>query len=133
MRPSPGVFTLFLQLAIWSESTHALNQIFGPLSYGPSPAKPVTSSAHDASSSSDNGPNTTQSTGGRETRPVTKEGTRESEVRTIALVGNGRSLLVSSRGELIDGHDLVGRFNFFRIDGFEDKVGQRTDLWFLNQ
>lgn len=26
-----------------------------------------------------------------------------------------------------------GRFNFFRTKGFEKDVGQRTDLWFLNQ
>jgi len=54
-------------------------------------------------------------------------------VKTVVLVGNGRSLLGKANGAIVDGHDVVGRFNFFRTKGFEKDVGQRTDLWFLNQ
>eukprot|EP00238_Polyblepharides_amylifera_P005851 CAMPEP_0196592042 /NCGR_PEP_ID=MMETSP1081-20130531/71703_1 /TAXON_ID=36882 /ORGANISM="Pyramimonas amylifera, Strain CCMP720" /LENGTH=222 /DNA_ID=CAMNT_0041915611 /DNA_START=232 /DNA_END=900 /DNA_ORIENTATION=- len=49
------------------------------------------------------------------------------------LVGNGRSVLRKRRGALVDSHDLVGRYNFFRTDGHTHDVGARTDLWFLNQ
>jgi len=72
------------------------------------------------------------STRGRSKGPMPGERRPANEVRTIALVGNGRSML-KENGEVIDGHDLVGRFNFFRILGFEKAVGNRTDLWFLNQ
>lgn len=53
----------------------------------------------------------------------------------IALVANGRSVLKRSRetGAVVDGHDLVGRFNFFRTKSFSDRVGSRTDLWFLGE
>jgi hypothetical protein len=30
-------------------------------------------------------------------------------------------------------YTLVCRFNFFVTKGFEDKVGSRTDVWFLGQ
>ena len=61
---------------------------------------------------------------------------------TIALVGNGRGVIKhkdqraaqrSVRGDKIDKHDLVGRFNFFVTAGYEKSCGTRTDLWFLNQ
>ena len=51
----------------------------------------------------------------------------------IALVANGKSTLQHSFGGDIDGHDLVCRFNFFVTKNFEDKVGTRTDVWFLGQ
>lgn len=45
-------------------------------------------------------------------------------------MGNGTSVLDYEYGQLIDSFDIVVRFNDFRIDGFEDHVGERTDCWF---
>lgn len=47
----------------------------------------------------------------------------------IAVVGNGPIL---GRGHEIDSHPTVIRFNNFRIGGFEQEVGSKTDLWCVN-
>eukprot|EP00976_Prorocentrum_cordatum_P079640 1183639-Prorocentrum_minimum.AAC.6 len=51
----------------------------------------------------------------------------------IVLVANGRSVLKSSKGDEVDQHDLVGRFNFFKTLGFEQHVGSKVDLWFVGE
>lgn len=50
----------------------------------------------------------------------------------IALVGNGRSLLGSNLGSIIDSYDVVVRFNNFVTTGYEVDVGARTDWWVRN-
>jgi hypothetical protein len=48
-------------------------------------------------------------------------------------VGSGSSLNESELGKLIDEFDgLVCRFNGFKIEGYENQVGSRTDVWCLN-
>lgn len=47
------------------------------------------------------------------------------------LVGNGRSLLDSPRGAVIDSHDVVVRFNHFKLK--QDYTGERTDVWCINR
>ena len=52
----------------------------------------------------------------------------------IVLVGNGRSLLSRPGfGAVIDRFERVARFNDFRVAGFEDSVGTRTDWWIRNE
>lgn len=48
----------------------------------------------------------------------------------IILVGNGSSVLEKSNGSLIDSFDIVVRFNWYHIKGFEKNVGTKTDYWF---
>jgi SAM-dependent methyltransferase len=47
----------------------------------------------------------------------------------VVLVGNGPSVLGSALGPRIDAHDVVVRFNNFKVSGYEPDVGTRTDLW----
>ena len=47
----------------------------------------------------------------------------------VILVGNGTSVLDYKYGCLIDSFDIVVRFNDFRIKGFEEYVGKKTDCW----
>lgn len=61
---------------------------------------------------------------GRWTRPVVIAPTA-----SVVLVGNGPALLAAEMGEAIDAHDVVVRFNDYRVAGYEDHVGTRTDLW----
>jgi len=51
----------------------------------------------------------------------------------IVLVANGRTVLTSTKGAEVDQHDIVGRFNFFKTDGFEKNVGSKVDLWFIGE
>tara|TARA_R110002020_G_scaffold103752_24_gene243255 strand:- start:917 stop:1438 length:522 start_codon:yes stop_codon:yes gene_type:complete len=46
------------------------------------------------------------------------------------LVGNGTSVLDEAYGDLIDSFDIVVRFNDFKLDGFREHVGQKTNCWF---
>lgn len=48
------------------------------------------------------------------------------------LVGNGPSAIEKKVGGTIDSKDFVVRFNQFEIEGFEQYVGTRTDMWFLH-
>jgi hypothetical protein len=48
---------------------------------------------------------------------------------TVALVGNGPSLLTAHHGPTIDQHEEVVRFNSCRITGYESHTGTRTTLW----
>lgn len=47
---------------------------------------------------------------------------------TVCLVGNGPGVLHCS-GADIDAHDVVIRFNRFRLAGFEQHTGVKTTIW----
>jgi len=47
--------------------------------------------------------------------------------KTIAVVGNARTLV--NKGKEIDSHDVVIRFNDFKITGYEERVGTKTNIW----
>jgi hypothetical protein len=49
--------------------------------------------------------------------------------QSVCLVGNGPSVLRAPLGAQIDAHDVVVRFNWFAIEGFETHVGTKTTLW----
>jgi hypothetical protein len=48
---------------------------------------------------------------------------------TVCLVGNGPAVLRAPYGPQIDAHDIVIRFNWFAISGFEPHVGTKTSIW----
>jgi hypothetical protein len=48
---------------------------------------------------------------------------------SVILVGNGTSVLDSYHGQHIDLFDVVVRFNQFKIIGYEDHVGTKTNIW----
>lgn len=52
--------------------------------------------------------------------------------KSIAVVGSSGILLNKEYGELIDGHDIVVRFNASRVKGYEKYVGSKTDIRFMN-
>jgi len=49
--------------------------------------------------------------------------------KKIILVGNGTCITDKKNGELVESFDTVVRFNNYAIEGFEDYVGKRTDVW----
>ncbi|KAG0483138.1 hypothetical protein HPP92_011222 [Vanilla planifolia] len=51
---------------------------------------------------------------------------------SCAVVGNSGILLGSGHGSRIDGHSLVIRLNNARIAGYQDDVGGKTSISFLN-
>tara|TARA_R110001583_G_scaffold119280_4_gene270630 strand:- start:183 stop:1289 length:1107 start_codon:yes stop_codon:yes gene_type:complete len=53
---------------------------------------------------------------------------RLKEAKSIAIVGNGSSLLNKGLGEKIDSHDEVIRINFPGMKGHEADIGTRTSL-----
>eukprot|EP01018_Ginkgo_biloba_P012747 Gb_04581 [translate_table: standard] len=52
--------------------------------------------------------------------------------RSCAVVGNSGILLQKHYGLLIDGHEMVIRLNNARTLGFEERVGSKTTLSFMN-
>ena len=48
----------------------------------------------------------------------------------IILIGNGPSALDHKFGKVIDSYGTVVRFSWFHIEGYEDCVGSKTDVWF---
>eukprot|EP00250_Pteridium_aquilinum_P003855 c14129_g1_i2 orf=193-1713(+) len=52
--------------------------------------------------------------------------------KTCAVVGNSGILLNQSHASFIDSHDMVMRLNNARIGGFEQHVGSKTTLSFVN-
>jgi len=50
----------------------------------------------------------------------------------ICIVGNGRSVLTSGAGGLVDTFGTVVRFNEYQTDDFSKHVGKKTDLWVLS-
>ncbi len=53
--------------------------------------------------------------------------------KSVALIGNGSSVLQDRLGAVIDGHEVVARCNLFQIQGYEEHVGTRTTHWFCNR
>ncbi|XLU92166.1 hypothetical protein S245_006518 [Arachis hypogaea] len=51
---------------------------------------------------------------------------------SCAVVGNSGILLKSDYGRLIDSHDAVIRLNNARVNNFENKVGKKTTISFVN-
>lgn len=51
---------------------------------------------------------------------------------SVLLVGNGPSATSWQAGQLIDSFDLVVRFNRFNVKGYEQWVGNKTDVWVIN-
>lgn len=49
--------------------------------------------------------------------------------KTILLIGNSPMVLDYEYGEKIDNFPLVARFNDFVIDGFENYIGTKTNIW----
>lgn len=62
-------------------------------------------------------------------RHEARELDRFLEGKTIAVVGNGPSDVGKGLGKEIDAHDVVVRFNNYRIEGFERDYGSRIDVW----
>ena len=55
------------------------------------------------------------------------------EDKPVLLIGNSPGV-PDDMGSLIDsGRFTVVRFNDFRTNGYEDKVGTKTDIWVVNQ
>lgn len=52
--------------------------------------------------------------------------------RSCAVVGNSGILLQKTQGPLIDSHEMVIRLNNARIGGFQNNVGSKTTLAFVN-
>lgn len=49
--------------------------------------------------------------------------------KTVAVVGPSRSIIGDKKGEYIDSHDLVVRFNYmFPVTTFTEDLGTRTDI-----
>ena len=51
------------------------------------------------------------------------------EGKRVAVVGNAPSEIGRKKGAEIDAHDLVIRFNNYRLKGFEGDYGSKTDIW----
>ncbi|WP_456110616.1 glycosyltransferase family 29 protein [Roseburia inulinivorans] len=49
--------------------------------------------------------------------------------QSIAVVGNGPSEIGLNKGNEIDNHDIVIRFNNFKTYGFEQDYGKKTSVW----
>lgn len=52
--------------------------------------------------------------------------------KDVVLVGNGPSALEKKVGHIIDSKDFVVRFNHYVLDGYEEYVGTRVDMWFVH-
>lgn len=52
--------------------------------------------------------------------------------KSVAVVGNGPGEIGKGKGEEIDGHDLVIRFNAYKMDDeIKKDYGTKTDIWYL--
>ena len=51
---------------------------------------------------------------------------------SVALVGNAGYLAEVRQGGFLDSHDVIIRMNNFRLTGFEEAVGHRTDVLLTN-
>ena len=54
---------------------------------------------------------------------------KKNQYESCALVGNSGSVLRKKFGKYINNHDVIVRFNMAPIGGFEQHVGNRTDVW----
>lgn len=50
----------------------------------------------------------------------------------MVIVGNGRSVLGAFAGATVDRFATVVRFNDYQLEGFEQHVGVKTDLWVVS-
>jgi len=50
----------------------------------------------------------------------------------VAVIGNAPSVLENNYGAYIDSHDVIVRFNECAVEGYESKVGSRTDILITN-
>jgi hypothetical protein len=57
---------------------------------------------------------------------------RDDVRKGIVIIGNGRSVLHSHAGSLIDNYGMVVRFNEYQTDGFSEHVGTKTTLWVMS-
>ncbi len=56
-----------------------------------------------------------------------------SQAGTVAVVGNSPDLLRQGKGEEIDSHDLIVRFNKISAENDqEEHTGKRTDIWIMS-
>ncbi|KAL1298775.1 hypothetical protein HN51_043079 [Arachis hypogaea] len=55
-----------------------------------------------------------------------------SRYSSCAVVGNSGILLKKHYGKLIDSHEVVVRLNHARVQGFEQNVGSKTNISFVN-
>lgn len=56
----------------------------------------------------------------------------ERPYASCAVVGNSGILLKSEHGKLIDSHEIVIRLNNARVNGFQQHVGSKTSISFVN-
>lgn len=54
-------------------------------------------------------------------------------MNNVIIVGNGKSVLNCKNGHVIDSFDAVVRLNRFKIKGYEDFVGNKTDIVAVNE
>jgi hypothetical protein len=54
----------------------------------------------------------------------------EANMSSLILVGNGPSVMDHEFGGVVDSFDIVVRFNWYHIKGFEKQVGAKTNIWF---
>ncbi|CAL5212271.1 unnamed protein product [Lathyrus oleraceus] len=57
---------------------------------------------------------------------------RDKKYSSCAVVGNSGILLNRNYGSLIDAHEFVIRLNNARVDNYENKVGKKTSISFVN-
>lgn len=50
--------------------------------------------------------------------------------KSVAIVGNSPSLIGKNLGQEIDSHDVVIRFNHFKLGEYLTDTGSKTDVWF---
>ena len=55
-----------------------------------------------------------------------------TQKKKIIIIGNSPKILESERGKEIDKFDKIVRFNTFEIKNFEENVGTKTHIWFIN-
>lgn len=48
---------------------------------------------------------------------------------SIAIVGNGPAMVGKNKGEEIDNHEIIIRFNNFMTYGYENDYGKKTNIW----
>ena len=48
---------------------------------------------------------------------------------SILIIGNGESILKYDFGQKIDTYPTIARINNYKIKGYEQKVGTKTDIW----
>ncbi|KAK7324865.1 hypothetical protein VNO77_28758 [Canavalia gladiata] len=56
----------------------------------------------------------------------------DNKYSSCAVVGNSGILLNTNYGKLIDAQEFVIRLNHARVNGFENKVGSKTNISFVN-